>query len=97
MDNLGEKFRYLRKEKGISSQQLEYLSGVSQSNISRIENNEISPTIDTLLKLCNALNISVIELFENNELASLINTAKQLTDEQRQKVNEMLKSFVNKN
>lgn len=97
MENLGEKVRFIRKEKGISSQQLEYLSGVSQSNISRIESNEISPTIDTLLKLCNALEISVLELLENNELTSLINTARQLTSEQRQKVNEMLKSFVNKN
>lgn len=97
MEKLGEKFRYIRKEKGISSQQLEYLSGVSQSNISRIESNDISPTIDTLLKLCKALEISVLELFENNELASLVNTAKQLTPDQRNKVNEMLKSFIKNN
>jgi transcriptional regulator with XRE-family HTH domain len=97
MEKLGEKVRSIRKGKGISSYQLEFLSGVSQSNISRIESNEISPTIETLLKLCTALEISLLELFEKNDLIKLIHTAKQLTPEQIEKVNEMLKSFINKN
>ncbi|MBR8645876.1 helix-turn-helix domain-containing protein [[Brevibacterium] frigoritolerans] len=34
---MGEKLRTLRSAKGISSTQLEHLSGISQSNISKIE------------------------------------------------------------
>ncbi|MGN7298108.1 helix-turn-helix domain-containing protein [Ferdinandcohnia sp. SAFN-114] len=95
MDDIGSKLRSIRKEKGLSSYQLEYISGISQSNISRIESNEISPTIDTLLKLCNGLEISIIEIFEQNDLTALLKTAKQLSPEQIEKVNEMLKSFIN--
>lgn len=96
MDGIGSKLRSIRKEKGLSSYQLEYISGISQSNISRIESNEISPTIDTLLKLCNGLEISIIDLFEKGNLAALLKTARQLKPEQIEKVNEMLKSFINK-
>lgn len=99
MINLGERLQNIRKDKGISSYQLEFLSGITQATISRIENNKQSPSIDTLLKLCNALEISVIDLlFEihdelPNDMINLINTAKQLTPQQRKKVTEMLQSF----
>lgn len=99
MINLGERLRSIRKDKGISSYQLEFLSGITQATISRIENNKHSPSIDTLLKLCNALEISVIDLlFEIHDelpadMINLINTAKQLTPQQRKKVTEMLQSF----
>jgi transcriptional regulator with XRE-family HTH domain len=100
MINLGEKLLRIRKEKGVSSSKLEILSGVNQSTISRIETNTQSPTIDTLLKLCEALGISIIDLFDSENLPAdmynLINTAKQLTPTQRQKVTEMLQSFSNK-
>ncbi|MBX9955152.1 helix-turn-helix transcriptional regulator [Peribacillus simplex] len=99
MINLGEKLRTLRSDKGISSTQLEHLSGISQSNISKIERNAISPTIETLLKISEALEISIIDIFEINEdtpsdLVNLINTAKKLSPVQRQKVTEMIQSFL---
>lgn len=103
MINLGERLRSIRKDKGISSYQLEFLSGITQATISRIENNKHSPSIDTLLKLCNALEISLIDLlFEihdelPDDMINLINTAKQLTPQQRKKVTEMLRSFFPKN
>jgi transcriptional regulator with XRE-family HTH domain len=101
MINLGEKLLSIRKERGISSSKLEILSGVNQSTISRIETNAQSPTIDTLLKLCEALGVTLFDLFDNNDIPAdminLINTAKQLSPKQRQKVTEMLQSFLNKN
>ncbi len=103
MINLGERLRSIRKDRGISSYQLEFLSGITQATISRIENNKHSPSIDTLLKICNALEISIIDLlFEihdelPDDMINLINTAKQLTPQQRKKVTEMLQSFFPKN
>jgi transcriptional regulator with XRE-family HTH domain len=99
MINLGEKLKAIRLEKGISSVQLEALSGVDQSTISRIENNLRSPTIETLLKICEALEISIIDLIGNQDLPTdflnLINTAKKLTPQQRRKITELIESFLN--
>lgn len=99
MINLGKRLRTIRKEKGISSSQLEFLSGVTQSTISKIESNTHSPSIDTLLKICSALEISISDFLEDNEslpvdLLNLISTAKKLSPFQRQKITEMLNSFI---
>ncbi|MFB5281817.1 helix-turn-helix domain-containing protein [Peribacillus sp. Hz7] len=99
MVNLGKRLREIRTDKGISSTQLEFLSGVTQSTISKIENNTHSPSIETLLKICSALEISIVDLFKDNEtlpidLMNLISTAKKLSPTQRQKVTEMLESFL---
>ncbi len=40
---------------------------VSQQHISRIENDEVCPTVDTLIKLAKALDVSVVAL-TNEEL-----------------------------
>lgn len=40
-----------RKEKGISQKELEKLSGIKQPVIARLETGNVSPQIDTLLKL----------------------------------------------
>ncbi len=57
-DNL----KYLRKEKGLSKNKLGQMAGVNQTTIGRWENGEISPTIDSVIDLMNALNISINEL-----------------------------------
>ncbi len=44
-------FITVRKEKGISQKELEKLSGVKQPVIARIETGNVSPQVDTLLKL----------------------------------------------
>jgi len=40
-----------RQEKNISQQELEYLSGVKQPVISRMESGETSPQLDTVLRV----------------------------------------------
>lgn len=101
MINLGKRLREIRTDKGMSSTQLEFLSGITQSAISKIENNTTSPSIDTLLKICSALEISISDLIEDNktlpvDLMNLISTAKKLSPTQRKKVTEMLESFLKK-
>ncbi|MBD8069297.1 helix-turn-helix domain-containing protein [Bacillus sp. PS06] len=95
MENIGEKLRKIRNEKGISSNQLEILSGVNQSTIIRIETNVQSPSIETLLKICDALDYSIVHLFEDSaDMINLINTAKKLSPNQRQKITEMIEAFL---
>ena len=58
----GEKLRAIRTNKGMTREQLEEASGVESSHIGKIERNVIDPRIDTVLKLCAALEITPNEL-----------------------------------
>lgn len=46
-------------DRGISTEQLAEMTGMYQSNISRIFSAKYSPTLDTILVLCKALNCYV--------------------------------------
>lgn len=54
---LGERLRQLRKEAGFTLQDLARRSGVSLSTLSKIENAQVAPTFDTLLKAARGLGI----------------------------------------
>jgi transcriptional regulator with XRE-family HTH domain len=49
-----------RIDKGLSQTRLAKLMGVSQPVIARIESGEHSPTLETLIKLANALDIEIV-------------------------------------
>ena len=56
--------RELRKNKNLSIAELGKLSGVNKSTISRIENNELIPSILVLCKLCNVLRVTLDEMVD---------------------------------
>jgi transcriptional regulator with XRE-family HTH domain len=55
--NLGIHIRKLREKKNMSQQDLANDSGVTKSQIARIERAQINTTIRTLVKIANALEI----------------------------------------
>jgi transcriptional regulator with XRE-family HTH domain len=59
IQSIGEKVRKLRHEAGLSIQKLAEKSGVSSAGIYKIETNEMTPSITTLLKIAAALNRTV--------------------------------------
>lgn len=60
---IGETITRLRTERGIVSQNMfSEIVGVSQSTIREIEQGTRSTTIETLVKICEPLNISLVEL-----------------------------------
>lgn len=62
----------LCKKRKITPNALSYMSGVSQSTIKSILNGESkNPGIVTLKKLCDGLDISIIEFFNTEEFANL--------------------------
>ena len=60
---LGVRIRQLREEINISQQVLADICNVPKSTIGRLERGEVNPTVKTLLKISNALNIELIHLF----------------------------------
>ncbi|MGG3471567.1 helix-turn-helix transcriptional regulator [Neobacillus pocheonensis] len=59
---IGSKFKRIRIDKDMVITDLTKLTGVSVSSISEIENDIRSPRLDTIEKLCSALNIPIMEL-----------------------------------
>ncbi|MBO1307733.1 helix-turn-helix transcriptional regulator [Enterococcus sp. 669A] len=58
--NFGKKLKALRESKGLGVNQLALKSGVSASNISRLEKGERKdPTLETVKKLSKALGVSI--------------------------------------
>lgn len=63
---VGETIRELRKIKGISQEELAFKASLNASHLSKIERGEKSPTLESLEKIVNALEISFPELFVNS-------------------------------
>lgn len=64
--NLGENIKNARKEAGITQKELAEYLHVYQKDISRWENNELTPNVLTFAKICKRLQASADELLELN-------------------------------
>ncbi len=59
---IGEQIRYLRRERGVSAQDLAAACNFETSNMSRIEAGKTNLTVKTLYKIAYALDVSVADL-----------------------------------
>lgn len=62
--NYNEKFRQIRESKGMSLREAARLANVQPIQLSHIERGMISPRLATVIKLCNAYEITLTELFK---------------------------------
>lgn len=100
MIDIGRKIRERRKALGMTGVEVAKSVGIGQSTLSQIENGT-SPTLDTLIKICNALSIKPSELLSDDgesslppDLQQLIETAKKLTPEERKNLNTFLQTLL---
>jgi transcriptional regulator with XRE-family HTH domain len=59
---VGSNFARLRREKGLTQEQVEERSGFSQQYLSSLERGRRNPTVITLYELAQALGVSHIDL-----------------------------------
>lgn len=59
---VGKNFARLRREKGLTQEQVEERSGFSQQYLSGLERGKRNPTVITLYELAQALGVSHVEL-----------------------------------
>ena len=64
---LGQKIKRIRQDLDLTQENLEELSGVGVSFISKIETGTAKFSLNTLTKITDALNISLSELFDFSE------------------------------
>lgn len=67
MFNVGAQLRKTRKKANLTLDQLAASSGVDRGTISRIELGHVSPRIDTISFLCEAMNTTVSSFFDSSE------------------------------
>lgn len=77
-----------REKQNISQLELSYSSGVSQNMITYIENGKRTPTLHTILKLCNALKINPSALFIEVNISS--------SDMEKEKAKQTVLDLINK-
>ncbi|WP_052487966.1 helix-turn-helix domain-containing protein [Gordoniibacillus kamchatkensis] len=101
---IGDKLKQLRKSKGLTTNEVAEKINVSQSYISRFENNRAVPDIEMLANILEVLGTDIPSFFTDEsyslppDLMQLIETTKKLPSEERKALNEYLKvrlSFMN--
>ena len=61
---IGQRIRELRESKGITQQNLAAICNFEKANLSRIEAGRTNPTVSTLYKISQALEITISELVD---------------------------------
>lgn len=65
--NLGQRMRQLRTDKDLTQTELARRSGVSHSTLSKIENNQLSPTFETILRIVDGLEIDISDFLASSD------------------------------
>ncbi|MCH5196634.1 MAG: helix-turn-helix transcriptional regulator [Oscillospiraceae bacterium] len=94
--NVAQRLIYFREKRGITTNKLANLAGVSQSHLREIELGQRNPTVETLSFFCEALGISLEEFFRENECeinSCLMSAIKRLSDKQQQNLADFLNSM----
>ena len=64
LKKIGERITELRKKSGKSQTQFSYEMGWDKPNLRKIEKGKTNPTVKTLIKISEVLNISLSELLD---------------------------------
>ena len=70
--SVGQQLRLLRDQRGISIRELSRISGLSANALSMIERGLTSPSVSTLYRLTDALNVPITALFRQDQAQEAI-------------------------
>jgi len=80
---IGITIRGYRLQKGLSQGDIEKRTGLLRCYLSRVENGHTVPSLDTLSKIANALDLPLSQFFADDTLGQELNTQKLSDDELR--------------
>jgi transcriptional regulator with XRE-family HTH domain len=66
---VGGELRRLREQAKLTQEQLSFRAGLSRPYISQLERDLKSPTVDTLFRICDALDGSAVEVVRRADAA----------------------------
>ena len=59
---MGQELRKARQRAGLTQERLSFRAGLSRPYISELERNLKSPTVETLFRICDALEVSAADI-----------------------------------
>lgn len=66
--SLSERLKYLRENRSLTQKSLGEIAGLSQATIAHIEKGTKDPSVDTLEKIADALDVHIATLFSTNDV-----------------------------
>ncbi|BBK77730.1 MULTISPECIES: helix-turn-helix domain-containing protein [Clostridium] len=90
---LGERIKLLRKEQGITQDQLAEYINVSRSSVNGYENDGVEPSLNVLVKIADRFNVSLDYLLERTEEKYNINILDTDTKDFLLKVIELANNY----
>lgn len=90
---LGERIKLLRKDQGITQDQLAEYINVSRSSVNGYENDGVEPSLSVLVKIADRFNVSLDYLLERTEEKYNINALDKDTKEFLLKVIEIANDY----
>ena len=93
---IGMTIRGYRLQKGLSQGDIEKRTGLLRCYLSRVENGHTVPSLDTLAKIAQALDIPLAQFFAEDSLGREMNTQK-LTDEELRFLTQIRRYATNLN
>ncbi|MDE7379457.1 MAG: helix-turn-helix domain-containing protein [Clostridia bacterium] len=81
MENLGEKIKELRKQKGVSQEELAFKLGVSRQTINKWEGNVVQPGLENIAVLCKFFGIKSDYFFDDGQAEQEVAAAEAATAE----------------
>ena len=103
--HLGENIKKLRKQKGWSQSELADKASITPTHVNRLETGKYNPSIDVVLRLAQALDVSLDQLVldnlgdvsvhvENKSLAERIRLIETLTENRREALFQVLDDML---
>ena len=83
MMKIGTTIRAHRLQKGLSQGDIEKKTGLLRCYLSRVENGHTVPSLDTLSKIAQALDVPISQFFSEDSLGRQLNTQRLSDDELR--------------
>lgn len=94
-EKIGQKIKEVRTSENLTQEYIADTVGINTSHISNIENNKTKVSLNTLVQICNALNVSVDyilgEDLNNPSLAIDREIVRELQDFNKEKKEQLLR------
>jgi transcriptional regulator with XRE-family HTH domain len=84
--SLGKNLRVTRKKMGLTISEVSKLTGLACSTISKVENDQMSPTYDKLTQLATGLQIDIASLFQAKGVSNTTVTARHSVDRPKDRI-----------
>ena len=103
-NEIGKRILERRKELGLTQEAITELTGISTNQVSNLENSRSVPTVETVLKLSEAMNVTpdyfllgVARSTERAPIADITNKSLLCTDKQIQLISEFITLLIKEN